>query len=95
LESAERLYWSLQPNYPENRRVKNPEYLQTMRERAKMMQGKRIREKPPGSGAGTAKGSVSVADAAQQIPKRTKGRAAVIEVNRLEQNSSDSRKNDW
>jgi hypothetical protein len=53
LESAERLYRSLLPNYPENRRIKNPEYLRTMQERAKMMREKRIREKPHSeSGAG-------------------------------------------
>jgi hypothetical protein len=42
LESAERLYRSLLPNYPENRRIKNPEYLQAMRERGKALSEKRM-----------------------------------------------------
>jgi hypothetical protein len=42
LESAERLYRSLLPNYPENRRIKNPEYLRAMQERGKALSEKRM-----------------------------------------------------
>jgi hypothetical protein len=42
LESAERLYRSLLPNYPENRRIKNPEFIQVMRERGKALSEKRM-----------------------------------------------------